>query len=161
MIFSLQYQHQQHFESFLTNSNPFTWFRTLNQYKLCIIVPITNETQSILFSFHYGGNDLYSFTTLQPQEKETVCLEQAWSKPLGLVIIYSPAGDQWGHPGSWRGVRIKLGSPQPAPLLVTPRCLILTLSWAKTRHARNWIHNQTHFKSSLTSIWRHLIRIMY
>ena len=71
-------------------------------------------------------------------------------------IIYSPAGDQWGHPGSWRGVRIKLGSPQPAPLLVTPRCLILTLSWAKTTHARNWIHNQTHFQSSYC--WRHFIR---
>ena len=75
----------------------------------------------------------------------------------GLVIIYSLAGDQCGHPGSWRGVRIKLGSPHPAPLLVTPRCLILTLSWAKTRHARNWIHNQTHFQSSYC--WRHLIRI--
>ena len=67
-------------------------------------------------------------------------------------IIYSPAGDQWGHPGSWRGVRIKLGSPQPAPLLVTPRCLILTLSWAKTTHARNWIHNQNISSGARTDV---------
>mgnify|MGYP007045157269 CR=1 FL=1 len=72
-------------------------------------------------------------------------------------INYSLTGDQWGHPALESWVRIELGSPQPSPLLVTPRCLILTLSWAKTTHARNWIHNQTHFQWSQN--WRHFIRI--
>ena len=40
-------------------------------------------------------------------------------------------------------VRVKIKPASP----LTWRCLILTLSWTKTRR-RNWIHNQTDFLSS-------------